>query len=437
LLGGNHINKLNKKGIVLIIVGLCFSISIIPSSTLGTNINFFNTIIVPDDYLTIQEALDNANNGYTIFVRSGIYHENIIINKSIYLIGEDSENTIIDGGQNSKNTITIISPNITVHSFSIINAQNNQLGKWDTAGIQISSSNNIIKDNLIMWNLLGVNVLDVARNLTIVNNTFIENSILLGNYKSINSKFTKESFLHNITGNTVNGKPLYYYKNLNNFKVPNDAGQILLANCSNITINNSYLTQCNFPIILGFCSNCIVENNTLDDTYGEFIFFKSDNCTIQNNIATNLIYGICLDYQSEHNIVRNNEVAYNYGGIVVMAYSHNNLVYNNNMHHNSYGFFLLNNAHDNKIKDNKIHENEIGVKLQISPYDNKISNNIIKKCLYAVMSIGFTKNYWNQNYYNRPRVLPKPIFTYKMIFNKLPMPYFITGFDFHPAKTLI
>ena len=35
------------------------------------------TIIVPDDYPTIQYAIDNATSGDTIYVRSGTYNESI------------------------------------------------------------------------------------------------------------------------------------------------------------------------------------------------------------------------------------------------------------------------------------------------------------------------------------------------------------------------
>ena len=35
-----------------------------------------STIVVPDDYEKIQEAIDNARKGDTIFIKSGIYYEN-------------------------------------------------------------------------------------------------------------------------------------------------------------------------------------------------------------------------------------------------------------------------------------------------------------------------------------------------------------------------
>ena len=51
-------------------------------------VGVLSTIIVPDDYPTIQQAVDNATNGNIIFVRSGTYSENLEINTNITLHGE-------------------------------------------------------------------------------------------------------------------------------------------------------------------------------------------------------------------------------------------------------------------------------------------------------------------------------------------------------------
>jgi len=56
-----------------------------------------NTITVPDDFSTIQEAINNANEGDTIFVRNGTYLENVIVNKTVVLYAESREATIVDG----------------------------------------------------------------------------------------------------------------------------------------------------------------------------------------------------------------------------------------------------------------------------------------------------------------------------------------------------
>lgn len=59
------------------------------------------TITVDDDggadYENIQDAIDEAENGDTVRVHDGYYKENVVVNKSINLIGNGSENTTIDG----------------------------------------------------------------------------------------------------------------------------------------------------------------------------------------------------------------------------------------------------------------------------------------------------------------------------------------------------
>ncbi len=46
---------------------------------------------------TIQEGINNASSSDTIYVYPGFYEENVIVNKKVDLIGEDKNNTIIDG----------------------------------------------------------------------------------------------------------------------------------------------------------------------------------------------------------------------------------------------------------------------------------------------------------------------------------------------------
>ncbi len=244
-------------------------------------IQFKPDIIIPDDYKTIQEGINNADSEDIIFVRSGVYFENIIVDRKIKIYGENKKNTIINGILNKKSTITIVSPNVVITNFLIMNGISGK-NSWDNSGVYIKKSNVTIKDNLIMHNTLGICVLDTAHNLTINNNQFIEDGILLANYEHTKNSFTFESTSHTIKNNTVNGKPLYYFKNKNNFTVNNDAGQVILVNCSNVTIKNTFFTKCDFPVLLYFCDNCVIENITSKETYGEIILFNSTNCIIED-----------------------------------------------------------------------------------------------------------------------------------------------------------
>ncbi len=98
----------------------------------------------PNNYSKIQDAINNASNGDTIFVYSGIYYENVVINKSINLFGETKETTIIDGEEKG-NVIYICGNGVHVSNFTIQHGG----GGWPGAGIFIRSSDNVISNNII------------------------------------------------------------------------------------------------------------------------------------------------------------------------------------------------------------------------------------------------------------------------------------------------
>ena len=75
----------------LVVFLICSLMLVKPTNALA------KTIVVPTDYPTIQQAIDSANNGDTILVKKGYYPETLIVNKSISIVGEDRNLTIIDG----------------------------------------------------------------------------------------------------------------------------------------------------------------------------------------------------------------------------------------------------------------------------------------------------------------------------------------------------
>ncbi|HEX7483093.1 MAG TPA: hypothetical protein VF350_06470 [Candidatus Bathyarchaeia archaeon] len=115
-------NRTSKSFAVVIVALFLVSIVVsLPTTVKGQS----KTIIVPDDYPNIQAAIGNASSGDTIFVKKGVYNVHdyygVLIDKSITLVGEDSQNTIINASRPylPHQMIRITADNVTVSGFNI------------------------------------------------------------------------------------------------------------------------------------------------------------------------------------------------------------------------------------------------------------------------------------------------------------------------------
>ncbi|MCK5636651.1 MAG: right-handed parallel beta-helix repeat-containing protein, partial [Thermoplasmatales archaeon] len=129
-------------------------------SILNSGNTFYVGGLGPNNYTSIQDAIDTASDGDIVFVYddSSPYYENITIDKSINMIGEDKDSTIIDGSKldSSLDTVSITADNVYIDGFSI----NNNLGYYYQAAIMIigdyaTVSNCKIHDN----NWIGISLL--------------------------------------------------------------------------------------------------------------------------------------------------------------------------------------------------------------------------------------------------------------------------------------
>ena len=125
------------------------------------------------NYTTIQDAINAASNGDTIYVSHGVYHENILIDKSINLVGEDKTTTIIDGGKHG-NVVTLshLSTQVNLTGFTI---QNSGFQYYDS-GIDVNSDYNTIAGNIIKDCGYGVSLDLWGHNCRIYDNTFKDNT---------------------------------------------------------------------------------------------------------------------------------------------------------------------------------------------------------------------------------------------------------------------
>jgi parallel beta-helix repeat protein len=195
-------NNIVEKGLVLGIIILFLGIIIMPSiggtivemQCLNDNkiplmdINSKRGILYvggsgPGNYTHIQDAIDDASNGDTIFVYDLLspYTENLrIVGKSITLIGEDKATTSIEG-YDGNDTIFINANNVIITGFTI---------SYSYTGIRLLESEDCtIYLNNIKYNVDGIIIDDSCNNNIIYNNNFIDN--IENAYDEGNNKWNK------------------------------------------------------------------------------------------------------------------------------------------------------------------------------------------------------------------------------------------------------
>jgi parallel beta-helix repeat protein len=196
------------------------------------------TIIVPDNYPTIQQAINAANFGDTIFVRAGTYLENVFVNKPVYLVGESAKNTIIDGGRASR-VITVLSGSVMITGFTITNCG---MGAQSDSGIYLGGLTNVtIKNNHIMANNGSGILLYWSSNNTIAENTITINTDGIFLWDSYNNTI----YRNNIMTNSRYGIHLFWSYN-NTFR-ENDIGNngcgVYLTMGPNVFYHNNFVNN--------------------------------------------------------------------------------------------------------------------------------------------------------------------------------------------------
>jgi parallel beta-helix repeat protein len=133
----------------------------------------------PGNYTNIQDAIDNTTDGDTIYVFPGIYREQIVINNSIQLQGADLLTTFIDGKNASNDIITCVGPDVIISGFTIYNCS-----KGHSCVLINHTKNCTLYGTRIHTGEYGITVQN-AQNISIINNTFPQNSSIKTGYIAI------------------------------------------------------------------------------------------------------------------------------------------------------------------------------------------------------------------------------------------------------------
>ncbi len=227
------------------------------------------TIFVPDDYSTISAAVNHASSGDIILVKSGVYHENLLINKSLAVIGEESQNTIVigtGGVKRGQSTVfTLAADHVKISGFTIESLDYSTASEHAT-GICVEGDDCTIVGNNIRNTYYGV---FCSRQSS---TTIFENNVT-GNFKD-GIRFCGGS-LNEISENIIAG---------------NAKSGIAIEGYSNTISRNNII---NNNIGVGIASSySLVFGNVLTGNSNSGLYFASSNNTISTNDISGSKWGI-------------------------------------------------------------------------------------------------------------------------------------------------
>jgi hypothetical protein len=265
-----------------------------------------NTIVVPDDYPTITAAIGNASEGDTIFIKAGVYEErSLLINKTLTVMGEDANSTIIKNmdvsNWNPLNpfpppgpvAVQISANNVTVSGFTItceygywvpIEATangtqiiGNIMNKSD--GISINGNYNTVAQNSFMPSLRNSFIGCSGSHNTIESNTMVGSG---GTRSKIVGSF---NVIHNNTVTGVHGG--FGVSGIGNLITNNNSTTVMRVDgtenifCNNIIASNLAFSGHNNTFYCNYMNGIVIgdtqtdaANNTFYHNYFDFVEYE-------------------------------------------------------------------------------------------------------------------------------------------------------------------
>jgi len=223
----------------------------------------------PGNYTTIQEAIDAASDGDTVFVYhdASPYYENIVIHVSVSLVGEEKNTTIIDGA-NISHSVNITADNVMITGFTIRNGND--------SGIIINSNNNRITNNILIDDIYGIRTSFGEAFTSFQNNTITHNEFLL------------------------------------------DGAGITFFSGKNTIITDNVISQTEQGIaLLGTMNNDVSWNIISENGFGILVLSSSNTLIYRNNISHNGNIGVWTLFTSADKIHQNNFIGNNQSAISV------------------------------------------------------------------------------------------------------------------------
>ena len=260
----------------------------------------------PENFTSIQDAINASGDGDTIYVYNGTYYENVIVNKTLTLTGENKNTTIVDGGW-AEDPIYVSSDWVNISGFTVTHSGI----YWYDAGIDLDFVEDCkIADNIAIDNSCGFL-------LYYSNRSILSGNIAIDNWDD--GFFIRYSNNNTIKGNNASNSDsgislMYSNDNTISRNIGWDNGDgISISNSRNITIelNNIYYSW-DHGVHLYYSTENRVTGNTVSSSFdGIYIYQSAVNNITNNTVFSSYFRGLWLRYSNNitlhHNNIINNE----------------------------------------------------------------------------------------------------------------------------------
>lgn len=313
----------------------------------------------------LQEAINNAKNGDTIELGSGVYKGNITINKPLTIDGIN-KTAIIVGDENGS-VINITSPNVVIKNLTITNS--GKIHADEDSAIKITNSNNVeILNNKIKDTLFGV--------------TFLKSN----NAKVIGNEISSYDSVTAFKGDALK----FWYSHDNKIidnNITNSRDAVFWYSSKNL-IKNNHGKNCRYSLHFMYSSDNLIQNNTFDSNKVGIFFMFSKDTTLKDNLIKNSIgaYGVAIGMKDSSNLkMINNKIIYNARGFYLdqSPYQPNTI---------------------NEFVGNLIAYNSVAVQfhalLEKSIFKDNTFKSNIEVALNDTPGVNMNKNEWSNNYFD-------------------------------------
>ncbi len=240
-------------------------------------------------------------------------------------------------------------------------------------GIDVDLSHDItISNNLVAQNGVGVD-LGKPGQVTVSGNTFLSDGLVVGYNRTLLDSYT-------ITpDNTVNGKPLYFYKNCGS-KVEFEGvevGQLIMVNCKGIRLSNLHFRDTDLPVQLSQVQDVSISQSQFSNNAGSLSIAFADNVTIAET-----------SFSSSRTFASND--IRGYAGIPII-FSHNISIVRSRIGPLASAGLVIFNSTTISVLRNDISRNEWGLEIERVSRAMVKGNNVASNDYYG-LGVGSSRN---------------------------------------------